>query len=323
MDYSDKSLSEAFEKHFDLGVVKHVEALKKGVANKLYKLETSDGGEYVFKVAIRNTEGNRVLHEVEYLNALDNIPSPKPILTKQGVYTFPFKGYLAFIYPFLPGEPGERLNTEMRRQAGEMLASIHIQSADFSTEVSDGRIRLWDIPGYYSLDTLYASIQKVENESIKEAALYAYEHVEEYYVDTNDLPVGSMHMDFKPENTLYLNGNLSGVVDFDNSYLGPFALDLAYSLLWFGLEGKGLKLANAQEFLNAYQQVRPLSDAEKTSLYSYIHFHCLATILIASHWLFDKHLPLPEESTQWYVDTFLPTHKRLLLQKTEFADMIR
>ncbi len=323
MEFLKENITKAFEKNYNLGTVKNIEPLKKGVANKLYKIETSQG-DYVFKVAIRNTEENRVLHEVEFLNMLEGIPSPKPIKIKSGDYIFSFENFSAFVYSFLSGEPQEKFDVSMRKQAGEALAHIHNQSGNFSTSVSKYRIRLWDIPGYYPLETLHQSIVKViNNKEIREAALYAYEHIEEYYVDSKNLPVGSMHMDFKPENILFENGKISGIVDFDNSYIGPLALDFAFSLLWFGKEEDGLKLKNMKEFLDAYQSIRPLSDVEKASLYPYIHFLCLAIILVVTHWLFDKNLPLPESFTQWCVDAFLPIHKELLTKKNEFAKMLK
>jgi homoserine kinase type II len=322
MEFSKENIAETFQDNYNLGVVKRIEPLKKGVANKLYKVETSEG-EYVFKVAIRNTEDERVFHEVEFLNRLSDIPSPKPIKTKSGKFICLFQNFSAFAYPFLPGEAQEKLDASLRKQAGEALARIHLQSKNFSTPVSGSRIRLWDIPGYYSLETLHESIKKTAGESIRNAALYAYEHIKEYYVDAAQLPAGSMHMDFKPENILCSDGRLTGIVDFDNSYIGPLALDLAYALLWFGKEDDGLKLSNMDEFLDGYQKIRPLTEAEKASLYPYIHFLCLAIILVNTHWLFDKHLPLPEAFTQWCVDAFLPAHKELLARKAEFNVMLK
>ncbi|MFZ1720811.1 MAG: phosphotransferase [Candidatus Moraniibacteriota bacterium] len=320
MDFSKEVIVESFQRNYALGTVKDVVPLKKGVANKLDKVRTSEG-DFVFKVAIRNTEDNRVLHEVAFLNMLSGIPSPKPIKADSGEYLISFEGFAAFVYPFLPGEPEVKLDAHMREQAGEALAKIHLQAVDFSTPVSALRIRLWDIPGYYPLDALRDSIEKITNQKIKEATLYTHAHIMEYHVDTEGLPKGSLHMDFKPENILFQDGTLSGIVDFDNSYIAPLTLDVAYSLLWFGTDN-GLKLDHMKEFLRGYQRIRPLSLAERASLYQYVHFLALAVVLVCAHWLFDEHLPLPESFVEWCIDSFLPVHRELLTRQKEFADLL-
>ncbi|MCA9352332.1 phosphotransferase [Patescibacteria group bacterium] len=307
--------------NYDIGIPAEFIPMKKGVANKLFKIVTNQG-DYTLKIAIRNSEHNRIQHEIDLLNHIKNLPSPKPIKDLHGKYLTEYKRYKCFVYPYLVGQPPEELSDDMIIQAAHALAKLHIQVENFVPTQTE-RIRLWDVPGYYEFKELETSIKKVTNREIREGAEYALAEIEQFIGNYSDLPHGCLHGDFKPENLLYLDGQLTGIVDFDNSYNKNLAFEVGYALAWFSLDNHTFNLNKAKVFFDEYQRTKTLSEEECLSIYPQIQFLYLIMIIVNTHWLFDEKLPLPEEFTLWNVREFIPAYQNLRDQKDEFIAMVK
>ena len=86
------------------------------------------------------------------------------------------------------------------------------------------------------------------------------------------LPHGPIHADVKPENVLFRRGKLSGVIDFDNAYRGPLLLDLAKSMVWFGLDRNHFSVKNARDIYRGYVSSQKLTMLEYKELYRMLKF---------------------------------------------------
>lgn len=89
-------------------------------------------------------------------------------------------------------------------------------------------------------------------------------------VDLSALPFGPIHGDIMYQNIKYVGERLSGIFDFDDCRESYLLEDITKVLL-FAIEDPahsvlGDDTANAQLFVQAYQRVRPLNEAEKTAL---------------------------------------------------------
>lgn len=86
------------------------------------------------------------------------------------------------------------------------------------------------------------------------------------------LPVGVIHGDFIKRNLFYAGEEVSEVLDFDLWNVGPWVYDLALALLPCGFDwaaiarGDAPRFADVRTFLEGYQTVRPLSNAEAEAL---------------------------------------------------------
>ena len=94
------------------------------------------------------------------------------------------------------------------------------------------------------------------------------------------LPSGPIHVDVKPDNVLFEGDILSGVLDFDNAYIGPFILDVAKSMIWFGLEGKKFGFEKSVAICKGYEKIRPLTELEKKELVNVIRFAFFSHVFI-------------------------------------------
>jgi len=64
----------------------------------------------------------------------------------------------------------------------------------------------------------------------------------------------------------------SGVIDFDNAYRGPLLLDLAKSMVWFGLDRNHFSVKNARDIYRGYVSSQKLTMLEYKELYRMLKF---------------------------------------------------
>ena len=86
-------------------------------------------------------------------------------------------------------------------------------------------------------------------------------------VDYSSLPHGIIHNDIFPDNVFMSEGEVSGVIDFNDCLRGPLILDLAI-VINFWIRNRGLSEEKearlTDELIAAYEQERKLLPEEKT-----------------------------------------------------------
>jgi homoserine kinase type II len=81
------------------------------------------------------------------------------------------------------------------------------------------------------------------------------------------LPSGVVHADYFPDNVLFSNGKITGVIDYYFACSDFFAYDLAIALNAWGFKPDGAPdPAALAAFLAGYEQVRPLTAEESQAL---------------------------------------------------------
>jgi homoserine kinase type II len=81
------------------------------------------------------------------------------------------------------------------------------------------------------------------------------------------LPVGHIHADLFPDNVFFLEGKVSGLIDFYFAATDILAYDIAVCLnAWCFEPDFSFNVTKARALLSAYQAVRALSAAERAAL---------------------------------------------------------
>jgi homoserine kinase type II len=81
------------------------------------------------------------------------------------------------------------------------------------------------------------------------------------------LPVGHIHADLFPDNVFFLDGQLSGLIDFYFAATDVLAYDIAVCLnAWCFEPDLSFNVTKARALLTAYAATRPLSEAEQGAL---------------------------------------------------------
>jgi homoserine kinase type II len=82
-----------------------------------------------------------------------------------------------------------------------------------------------------------------------------------------NLPAGIIHADLFPDNVLFMNGAVSGLIDFYFACNDAYAYDLAVMLNSWCFEGDGAyNVTKSKSLIAAYRRERNLSDAEIEAL---------------------------------------------------------
>lgn len=306
-----RSLQEHFQKHYGFKVFSY-ERLNKGFANQLYKVNTDDGV-YTFKVVIRN-HPHRIKYEIELLKVLKNLPIPQPQKTRKDIYLPEFKKQKSLIYPFLPGEDKKEFTEHMLWQVGSFLGKLHLQTEGFSSSIE--RLEFYNL----SADDVYEMVKKIEekitDERILKTTSYIAGQIDKFFLP-DGLPQGAIHADVKPENILFVEEELSGVVDFDNAYEGPLLFDLAHTMAWLcRFEGKTFDLSKARMLYLGYKEQRVLDAEEKNSLFEAVHYAFLSHVLVDIVLLAEDELP--KKYIIGSIDTLLEAERKLTISKEEF-----
>jgi len=268
------------------------------------------------KIAVRNNS-NKLNYEINLLNKIKNLPTPRPLKTKSGNYTFDYKGHRTFIYPFLVGKEESKFTKKMLFEVGEFLGKLHLQTKGFKSSI--------ERTDYYTitpkkLKRVLKESRHLKHPKVAETISYLKENAFKYKLPSG-LPSGAMHIDVKPENTLFNKGKLSGVVDFDNAYPGPLVFDLADTLMWFSIKNGMFNLNDAKIIVKGYKRVRILSKQEYESLFNAIHYVILGLALCGLDFLAQK--KLPEYFVVWCFENLLEAEKNLKITKKEFQEMFR
>ena len=81
------------------------------------------------------------------------------------------------------------------------------------------------------------------------------------------LPIGHIHADLFPDNVFFLDGRVSGLIDFYFAATDILTYDVAVCLnAWCFEPDFSFNVTKARAMLRAYDATRPLSDAERAAL---------------------------------------------------------
>lgn len=257
---------------FDLGPPSAFQALDAGTVNSNFRVDTPRG-----RFFLRINEGKES-HDVETEACLVDalvplgVPTPRPLRGKDGGWFVPLgdppKWCSAF--PWIQGRHLGRaeLVPADARAAGEALARLHLAGAALPPAVRD---RLG--PGSYTVAHLEARLEVIRAAGRTDLAAaharLAAALAEVARARDPQLPVGPIHQDLFLDNVLFDEARrLVALLDFEQAVIGPYAYDLAVTLLAWAF-GKDDFVAGLPEGLLAgYRSVRALEARERAGLFA-------------------------------------------------------
>lgn len=248
---------------YGIGNIVHKKAIAEGVENSNYLIAT-DSTKYILTIYEKRVNLADIpffLGIMEHL-AEHGIPCPLPLHTKDGATTFPVGEKRAAIVTFLEGKSPTAIRNEHMRPLGAMMAKMHLAAESFSgTRVNDlsvsGWHRLMDKIGSKADEVLPGLTELIHTE-------LAY--LEIHWPKDGDLPRGVIHADLFPDNVFYLDGNLSGFIDFYFACTDFFIYDLIITMNAWCFEHGQFNITKAGLLLSAYNQVKPLTKAEMEAM---------------------------------------------------------
>jgi homoserine kinase type II len=260
-EVSDEALA-AFLADYDIGGVVAFRGIAEGVENSNFSLRTTTG-DYILTLYEKRVDPAELpwfLGLMEHL-ATRGITCPLPVRARDGVALRALSGRHAAVTTFLPGVWPRRVRQEHCGPLGSALAALHLAGRDYAAT----RRNALGPPGWRPLfERARAQADNVVPGLAAELDA-ALEHILARW--PSGLPVGHIHADLFPDNVFFLDGRLSGLIDFYFAATDLLAYDLAVCLnAWCFEVDYSFNVTKARAMLAAYQATRALSDAERAAL---------------------------------------------------------
>ncbi len=260
-EVTDEALT-AFLAEYDLGALVAFRGIAEGVENSNYSLRAA-AGDFIltlYEARVDPAELPWFLGLMEHL-ARHAIACPLPVRGRDGAALRHLCGRAAAITTFLPGVWPRRVRQEHCAPLGAALAALHLAGAGYAPE----RPNALGPAGWAPL--LARSLSRVDEVQRGLGAELAAALEEILAAWPIGLPRGHIHADLFPDNVFFLEGRVSGLIDFYFAATDLYAYDVAVCLnAWCFETDLSLNVTKARALLRGYQAARPLSAPEQAAL---------------------------------------------------------
>ncbi|MFH1771015.1 MAG: homoserine kinase [archaeon] len=254
-------------KTYLLGSLKKHVFFKQGNINSNYYMETSKG-KYVLRIYNFKTK-KEIQGELDLLLYLrkKKFPSPRPV----GNITT-FKNKFVMVFEYIEGTNTVNVNVNLIGKLGALTGKLHKLTTNYEFINKREGEGLKVIKKYLKREK--SIILKSKFKDSKTFLEFVDKELNKIKLD-NKLPKGLAHADIKDENLLLKNKKITGLIDFDNSYIDTFVVDIGSCLMWWCIDNNKLNEKKAKVFLKEYNKVRKLSSAEKNQMIEALKFNLL------------------------------------------------
>ena len=260
-EVADDALA-TFIASYGLGRVHSYKGIAEGVENTNY-LVITDRGPHILTLYEKRVNVEDLpffLGLLEHL-AEAGLNCPTPIRDLDGHNLRELAGRPAALVTFLEGVWIRRPHVEHCAAVGAALAKLHLAGADFQLRRKNGLGLVNWRPLYNRFRDRADSIAPDLGETIAREL----EHLEGNWPVA--LPEGVIHADLFPDNVFFLDGQLSGLIDFYFACTDSLAYDLAVCLnAWCFEQDFAFNVTKGRALLKGYESVRPLATNEKRAL---------------------------------------------------------
>ncbi|MDQ1154341.1 homoserine kinase [Brevundimonas sp. SORGH_AS_0993] len=252
----------AFLAAYDLGQVRELAPIAEGVENTNYRLETT-AGRFVLTLFEGRTDAASLpfcLGLTAHL-AARGFPCPTPMPDRAGGWLGRLNDRATAVIEWKAGAWLRDPTEADQAAAGAVLAQLHLAAVDYAGR----RVNPVGPAAWRRLADRCAAGASGQDRVLLDQAEDGLKRLDDPFTD--DLPVGAVHADFFPDNVLFQDGAVSGVIDFYFGCTGPLAYDLAIALSAWGFDAEGRAIPSAlAAFQRGYETVRPLTSAERAAL---------------------------------------------------------
>ncbi|MGC9270606.1 homoserine kinase [Acidiphilium sp.] len=260
-EVTDDALTQFLER-YAIGRVVAFRGIAEGVENSNYALRTTTG-DFILTLYEKRVDPAELpwfLGLMEHL-AAKSLPCPLPVRARDGANLNPLAGKIAAITTFLPGIWPRRPTAAHCAPLGEALARLHRAGADYPAE----RVNALGPHGWRPLlDRCGPGADQVQPGWRGELATALIDILAQW---PQTLPCGQIHADLFPDNVFFLDGVISGLIDFYFAATDFFAYDIAICLnAWCFEADLSFNITKSRALLRGYQDIRPLSEAEIAAL---------------------------------------------------------
>ena len=276
-DKMDRRKIETLLKNWDIGDLISHRPAKKGVVNINLMLKTTKG-RYVLRKVAEFTKMSDLEFELDYLTYLREhgfpYKIPAPVRAKNGEFILRFEGSRFWVYEYIDGTHRKRFGYPELRECAKMMAIYHkmvensgLDNKKGSEEVFNRESVLVELGGFRAQILKREKRDRKGRIFLKESSILIPLMRSLDGQEYSKLPTYPVHRDINPENTLWIDKKLVGLIDFENvgtmndTLIKDISIVLQYSCRDRKQKHK-LDLDRAGFFVREYRKHHPLSDEE-------------------------------------------------------------
>ena len=275
-----------FLENYSLGQLQQFAGISNGIENTNYFVTTSKG-QYVLTIFEQLT-----LDDLPYFLELmaffseANIPTAHPIADKRNEYIRILNGKPAALVKRLNGVSIDIANVKQCQEIGIQMAKMHLSSKQFKFSREASRNEDWRIQ---TSKLVMPKLNKDEQALLNQELNYIKT------TKVGHLGTSVIHADLFRDNVLFIDDEVTGIIDFYYAYNGFSIYDLAVTVNdWCTSGDINRDKENIVAFLMAYQTIRYI---EKNERNAWVYVLRLAALRFWLSRLQDKYFPRSGEIT--------------------------
>ena len=243
-----------FFKAYSLGEVVSFEGVKDGIDNTNYFVTTLQGG---FVLTLFESLG---ADDLQYFLKLllhlkkNTLPCPCPENDRQAKPFRLLNGKPTAVFKRLSGVATPSPSILHCREIGLHLAKLHSCTQDYVFPIKNSNNLDWCKTALNKIDT---HLSTTDRELINNELAFLAKNSRE------NLPRGVIHADLFRDNVLFVDGRLSGLLDFYNACTDCLLLDIAITANDWCCDNGTVNTEKCTALLSAYESLRPLEPLEK------------------------------------------------------------
>jgi homoserine kinase type II len=262
-EVTDEALA-AFLGDYAIGELVAFRGIAEGVENSNFSLRTTQG-DFILTLYEKRVDPADLpwfLGLMQHL-AANGIACPRPVAGRDGEALRRLAGKAAAITTFLPGIWPRRVRPEHCAPLGAALAALHRAGEGYAPRRANGLGPASWGPLLERCDTT----GEAGREMAPVAAELRASLTPILAAWPATLPTGHIHADLFPDNVFFLEGRVSGLIDFYFAATDFYAYDLAVCLNAWCFEADGsYNVTKSRALVRAYDAARPLSRKEHAAL---------------------------------------------------------
>jgi len=249
-------------KDYNIGHLKKLIGIKKGIENTNYLLVTSKNKFIltIYEKRVNSKELPFFMHLMKKLNA-KQINCPKPILNKKRKFLFKVEKKLASITSFVHGKEKKNHSLNESKIIGNNIAKLHLATKNIKLY----RKNNLSLQSWFALNNL---IKKSKSKKINRLCKWVDSILQDLKKQwPSNLPSGIIHADLFHDNIFFLKKKFSGFIDLYFSCNDAYVYDLAICINATCFDSKfKFKVNKAKALIKGYQQIRKLTQKEILAL---------------------------------------------------------
>ncbi|MEC8578605.1 MAG: homoserine kinase [Pseudomonadota bacterium] len=250
-----------FAAQYPLSQIDEIKGITAGVQNSNFLLTTADA-KYILTIYESSANGVAAADLPFFIGLMlhlsaQGLSCPVPLARKDGGLISTIKNKPAALVSFLEGRSVKTPRPEHCRALGAAMAQMHLAGDGFElTRPNNHGLGNWQA----LFERCHSRADEVSPD-LTRAMERELTRLKENWPD--NLPTGIIHADLFPDNVFFMQGDMSGLIDFYFACNDFYAYDLAIALnAWCFEADATFNVTKARALLSGYQNLRPLAPEE-------------------------------------------------------------